>query len=163
LSSLPSGSSRLYWYCVRLTRSSTVRSCTGCMKSWMPSTPARVGWSRRMTSVALTPRWASGFRLMRIRPLLTVTLVPSTPMNDDRLSTAGSFRITAARACCRAAIAGNEIVCDASEMPWIVPVSCTGKNPFGTTTYSITVSPRVATATARVAGWWPSTQRRLVP
>ena len=100
---------------------------------------------------------------MRIRPLLTVTLVPSTPMNEERLSTAGSFRITAASACCRAAIAGNEIVCAASEMPWMVPVSCTGKKPFGTTTYSITVQPEVATATASVAGWWPSTQRRLVP
>ena len=116
-----------------------------------------------MTSLALTPRRASGFRLMRIRPLLSVTLVPSTPMNEDRLSTAGSCRITAASACCRAAIAGNEIVCDASEIPWMVPVSCTGKKPFGTTTYSITVSASVATATARVAGWWPSTQRKLVP
>ena len=116
-----------------------------------------------MTSTALTPRRASGFRVMRIRPLLMVTLVPSTPMNEDRLSTAGSFRITAARACCRAAIAGKEIVCAASEMPWMVPVSCTGKNPFGTTTYSRTVSPRVATATARVAGWWPRTQERLLP
>jgi len=104
-----------------------------------------------MTSLALTPRRASGFRLMRIRPLLTVTFVPSTPMNEDRLSTAGSFRISEASACCSAAIAGNEIVCGASEMPWMVPVSCTGKNPFGTTTYSITVSPRVAAATARVA------------
>ena len=87
-----------------------------------------------MTSLALTPRRASGLRLMRIRPLLTETLVPSTPMNEDRLSTAGSFRITAARACCRAAIAGNEIVCGASEMPWMIPVSWTGKKPFGTTT-----------------------------
>jgi hypothetical protein len=34
----------------------------------------------------------------------------------------------------------------------MVPVSCTGKKPFGTTAYSITVSARVATATARVAG-----------
>jgi hypothetical protein len=31
------------------------------------------------------------------------------------------------------AIAGNEIACDASEMPWITPVSWTGKKPFGTT------------------------------
>ena len=31
-----------------------------------------------------------------MRPLLGVVLVPSTPMNDDRLSTAGSFRMTSA-------------------------------------------------------------------
>ena len=33
-----SGSSRVNWYCVRLTRSSIVRSCTGCMYSVMPGT-----------------------------------------------------------------------------------------------------------------------------
>ena len=44
-----------------------------------------------------------------MRPLLSVTLVPSTPMKDDRLSTAGSCKITLARDCCRSAIAENEI------------------------------------------------------
>jgi hypothetical protein len=34
-----------------------------------------------------------------MRPLLIVVLVPSMPMNDDRLSTAGSFRMTAPSAC----------------------------------------------------------------
>ena len=38
-----------------------------------------------MTSLALAPRSASGFRLIRMRPLLSVVLVPSMPMNDDRL------------------------------------------------------------------------------
>ena len=66
-----------------------------------------------------------------MRPLLSVVLVPSTPMKDDRLSTAGSFRITLASACWRSAMAGNEMVCGASEMPRITPVSCTGKNPLG--------------------------------
>ena len=61
-------------------------------------------------------------------------LVPSTPMNDERLATAGSCRITRASACWRSAIAGNEIDCGASEMPWMTPVSWTGKKPFGTTT-----------------------------
>ena len=40
-----------------------------------------------------------------------------------------------ASSCCRVAIAGNEIVCGASEMPRITPVSCTGKNPLGTMMY----------------------------
>ena len=69
-----------------------------------------------------------------MRPLLSVVLVPSMPMKDERLSTAGSFRITRASACCRSAIAANETVCGASEMPRMTPVSCTGKKPFGMTT-----------------------------
>ena len=68
-----------------------------------------------------------------MRPLLTVVLVPSTPMNDERLSTAGSFRITSASACCRSAIDSNDTVCGASEMPRITPVSWTGKKPLGIT------------------------------
>ena len=44
--------------------------------------------------VALIFRVSSGFRLIRMRPLLSVVLVPSTPMKDERFSTAGSFRMT---------------------------------------------------------------------
>ena len=87
-----------------------------------------------MTSLALVRRSPSGFRLIWIRPLLSVVLVPSTPMNDERLATAGSRRITRARPCWRSAIAANEIDCGASEMPRMTPVSWTGKKPFGTTT-----------------------------
>ena len=68
-----------------------------------------------------------------MRPLFSVALVPSTPMNDVRLATAGSSSTTAASACCRSAIAAKEMVCGASEMPWMAPVSCTGKNPLGMT------------------------------
>ena len=69
-----------------------------------------------------------------MRPLLSVELVPSTPMNDDRLSTAGILAGSrAASACWRSAIAANETLCGASEMPWITPVSWTGKKPLGTT------------------------------
>src|SRR5439155_245086 len=52
-----------------------------------------------------------------MRPLLTVVFVPSTPMNEDKLSTSGSCRMTFAKACCRSAIASNEIVCGDSEIP----------------------------------------------
>ena len=86
-----------------------------------------------MTSVALILRCFSGFRLIWMRPLFSVVLVPSTPMNDDRLSTAGSLRIP-----CRELLLplghcreGDALV--ASETPWITPVSCTGKKPFGIT------------------------------
>ena len=103
------------------------------MKSVIPSTRASSGCRRVMTSVALTRRSSSGFRLIWMRPLFAVVLTPSTPMNDDRLCTAGSFRITLASACCRSAIAENDTVCGASDTPRITPVSCTGKKPFGTT------------------------------
>ena len=53
-----------------------------------------------MTSLALILRSSSGFRLIRMRPLFSVVLVPSMPMNEDRLSTAGSFRMILASCCC---------------------------------------------------------------
>ena len=78
-----------------------------------------------------------------MRPLLGVVLVPSTPMNDDRLATSLSFRIAAASACCRCDMAANEILSGASEMPMITPVSCTGKKPLGTMMYRKMVATRV--------------------
>ncbi len=108
-------------------------------------------------------RAASGFRLISMRPLFSVTLLPSTPMNDDRLATAGSCSTTLASACWRSAIAGNDTLCGASEMPWITPVSCTGKNPLGTAMYSTTVSASAARATASVAAWRSSTHSSARP
>ncbi len=105
------------------------------MNSVMPGTTASVGWSRRMTSLADASRRAIGFRLMSTRPLFIVVLVPSTPMNDDRLSTAGSRRMMCASCSCSRAISGNDTACADSEIPWITPVSWIGKNPFGMTTY----------------------------
>ncbi len=58
-----------------------------------------------MTAVTPDLRWLYGFKLIRMRPLLSVVLVPSTPMKDDRLSTSGSFRMALASFCCRSAIA----------------------------------------------------------
>ena len=84
-------------------------------------------------------------------------------MKDDRLSTAGSRRITSASACWRSAMAGNETVCGASEIPWITPVSCTGKKPLGTTKYSTTVSSSATSQTSSVAGWRSSTQSSAWP
>ena len=68
-----------------------------------------------------------------MRPLLRVTLVPSMPMKDEMFCTAGSARIARASACWRWAIAGNDTLWGASEMPRITPVSWIGKRPFGTT------------------------------
>ena len=66
-----------------------------------------------------------------MRPLLSVVLVPSTPMKHERLTTAGSWMITAASACWRSAMALKEMLWGASEMPRITPVSWTGKKPLG--------------------------------
>ena len=98
-----------------------------------------------------------------MRPLLSVMFVPSTPMNEERLSIAGSFRITRASACWRSAMAENETVCGASDTPRITPVSWTGKKPLGITMYKRTVAASVATATASVAGWCRMTQVSVRP
>ena len=128
--------------------------CTGCMNSWIPSTfLSSSGSSLRITSAALRSRWSSGFKLIDSLPLLVVVFVPSAPMNDDRLSTAGSAKITSASSCCFSAIAFDPIVCGACEIPWITPVSCTGKNPLGISMYRKTVSRSVPSATHIVAVW----------
>ena len=68
-----------------------------------------------------------------MRPELSVGLVPSTPTNEVRLSTSGSFRMTSASARWRSLIAANDTLCGASVMAWIRPLSCTGKKPLGMT------------------------------
>ena len=64
----------------------------------MPATPASSGPRRRITSLALASRSASGLRLISMRPLLRVVLLPSTPMKDDSPATAGSCSTTSATA-----------------------------------------------------------------
>jgi hypothetical protein len=106
-----------------------------------------------MTSDALRSRSESAFRFIEKRPLLSVVLVPSAPMNELRLWTAGSARITLVNSSCSCAMAPKEMVCGACEMPWITPVSCTGKNPLGTMIYRKIVNTRVARATNNVMVW----------
>ena len=95
---------------------------------------------------------------MRNRPVFSVGLVPSTPMNEDSDATSGSSRMASASACWRCAIAAKDTDCGASLMPWMSPASCTGKKPLGTTRYSSTVSNSVANTLISVAGWRSSTQ-----
>jgi len=106
-----------------------------------------------MISVASACRSSRGLRLIWMRPLFGVMLVPSMPMKDERLATSGSFRMTRTSACCRSDMAANEMVSGASETPRMTPVSCTGKKPLGTTTYRTMVRTRVAMVTTRVPGW----------
>ena len=59
----------------------------------MPSTSASSGCEAAdHVAGADASRSSSGLRLIWMRPLLIVVLVPSTPMNEDRLSTAGSLQ-----------------------------------------------------------------------
>ena len=62
-----------------------------------------------MIALALALRAACGFRLMRKRPEFSVTLEPSTPMNEDRLSTSASARIASRDLLLQCAIFSNEI------------------------------------------------------
>ena len=98
----------------------------------MPGTLATFWRSRWITSVALSERCSIDFSVTSMRPLFSVALPPSMPMNDDRPCTSGSCRMARAAACWRSAIAANDTDCGASVITWIAPVSCTGKKPFGT-------------------------------
>ena len=84
----------------------------------------------------------SGLRLIWMRPELSVVLVPSMPMNEETLSTAGSLRTTSTSCCWRSAMLVKLTVCGASLMPRMTPVSCTGKKPLGTTMKSRTVATK---------------------
>ena len=84
-------------------------------------------------SEASPSRSLSGFRLIWMRPTFEVMFVPSTPMNDETLATAGSRVTISVIRCCRSAMAANDTSSGASEMPRMTPVSCSGKKPFGTT------------------------------
>jgi hypothetical protein len=84
-----------------------------------------------MIWLAVSERESRSLRLISMRPELSVGLVPSTPTNELRLSTSGSFRMTAARACWRPRMASNDTVCGASVTAWIRPLSWIGKNPLG--------------------------------
>lgn len=53
-------------------------------------------------TVLISSRSLFGFRLMSILPLFGAALVPSTPMKDERDSTAGSCRIRSATCSCPA-------------------------------------------------------------
>ena len=87
-----------------------------------------------MISVAVSLRSSRGLSVISIRPLLSAEFTPSTPMNEERLATSGSLRIASASACCRRAISLKEMSWAAVVMPWIAPVSWSGKKPFGIST-----------------------------
>ena len=72
------------------------------------------------------------------------------PINEDKLSTAGSFKIWLASACCRSLIAAKEISSGASVTTCMTPLSCTGKKPLGITQYNAPAKTTVPSITASV-------------
>ena len=105
-----------------------------------------------MMSCALLCRpWCwRDFRVIDRRPLFSVGLPPSAPMNDATESTSGSPRMTSATAICRCIIDENDTSGGACVTPRSSPVSCCGNRPFGTTYASATVTTTVAIVASNV-------------
>ena len=104
--------------------------------------------SRSITSSDDMPRSDSGFRLSVRLPRLIELQPFDTPTVEPTLATAGSASITSTTARCRSSIAWNETSGEASVEPIRMPVSCSGRKPFGSTVYSRTVSTMVASVTS---------------
>src|SRR6266851_4658546 len=100
-------------------------------------------------------RSASGFKAMKRRAWLGAP--PDWPVKLPTLATAGSLSRTRMRSCTRWLMAWNETVVGASAMATMVPVSCWGKNPFGTSIQRTAVATMVATITPSVRPRWRST------
>jgi hypothetical protein len=128
-SSARSGVLSVNWYCVRLMRSSMPSSCTGWNQAVMPGTRAARSRSRSMAWAADRLRSPCGASEISMRPALSVALLPSTPMKEDRPATGASCSSAAASACWRSAMAANEMPCGASVTTWMAPLSCCGKKP----------------------------------
>ena len=133
------------------------------MNSVMPGTFASSGCRRRMTSLALIFRVAIGFKLIRMRPLFKVVLVPSIPMKEDKLSTAGSCRMILVNSCCCRDISGND-----TDWPLRRPLNdagiLNGKESFGNYEEQEDRQCRESpAATSSVATCQPSTHRSVLP
>gem|GEM_PF-5980919 len=59
--------------------------------------------------------------------------------------------MTSATARWRSAMLANDTDCGACNVPWMMPLSCTGKKPFGMKIHKSTVSARVPSATPSVS------------
>ena len=78
-------------------------------------------------------------------------------MTETTPITSGSAWIAAAALICRLCISAKETSGPASVTAVIEAVSCSGKKPFGATTYMNRVSAMVANVTTMVARWCCST------
>ncbi len=83
----------------------------------MPGIFANFGRRRWMISVAEILRSSMGFNAMKKLPWLIAVLLPVTPMEEFRRSTAGSAAITSAACFWTMAMASKEMSWDASVLP----------------------------------------------
>ena len=126
----------VYWYWALLNFPPTRMSCTGCSPVWAPGTRASFPRIRAITSSAVTFRWSRSFRPMNSRPVLTVLPPPPPPpVKPITVSTAGSFPTMSTTFVSFSRMDWNETSCAARIPPVRRPVSCCGKNPFGTIVY----------------------------
>jgi len=119
----------VYWYCVLLSRPSTLMSCPACMKSLAPAISATRGRSRWMIRCAEASRSPNGLSWMNMRAVFSDELPPVEPTKLTTPPTPGSFCTTAESSLARSAIAANEMSCRASAWPKMKPVSCSGGRP----------------------------------
>ena len=110
-----------------------------------------------MTAETSSRRSPRGFSVMTRRPTLVVGLTEPAPITETTPITSGSAWIAAAAAVCRLCISAKETSGPASVTAVIEPVSCSGRKPFGATTYRTSVATMVANVTTSVARWRCST------
>ena len=123
----------------------------------MPGIDAVRCFSRVITAETSSRRSPRGFSVITSRPTLVVGLTEPAPITETTPITSGSAWIAAAAAICRLCISAKETSGPASVTAVIDAVSCSGKKPFGATTYMNSVSATVANVTSRVARWCCST------
>ena len=116
---------------------------------------------RLITASDEMPRSDSGFRLTKRVPRLIELQPLDTPTVEATVATAGSRSTTSTTSRCRSSIAWNDTSGEASVEPTRMPVSCSGRNPFGSTVYSRTVSTTVASVTSSMNTRCPSAQPRV--
>ena len=124
----------------------------------MPGIEATRCLSRATTTATSSARSPRGFSVITRRPTLVVGLTEPAPITETTPITSGSALMASAARVCRLCISANETSGPASVTAVIEAVSCSGRNPFGATTYRIRVAARVAKVTSRVARWRCSTQ-----
>ncbi len=155
-SSAPSIDTR---YCVGPVSESIVRSCVGCTYSVMPGTLC-ARWRSRFMMSSCEPLASCLMSTSMVPALSIVLLAPSTPTMDAMFSTAGSSSIARAAWRCRSDMRAKLTVSALCTRTCSWPVSCVGNRPLGISTYSSTVSAKVASATSSVVVWLSSTQIR---
>jgi len=133
----------------------TRKSCPGTRKVCAPAIRRSGARSRATTRAAETWRWLSGFSVTNRK----AELVERPPVKPETESTAGSCWITASAAAIRAFIAAKEVDWSACMVPIKRPVSCSGKNPFGTTANSRMFNRMVSTNPAPTSRAWRNAQR----